>query len=103
MLAYLVTYFLGFAESKCAGYDCLKEYVDKPDSNFAWTDTGIRLQGIDPIHLRLWNGYVLNFTSQAWLTPEGSFFENDYYYITKLLPIPNFFLNFTSQVRFAPF
>jgi len=64
--------FQGLAESKCAGYDCLKEYVDKPDSNFAWTDTGIRLQGIDPIHLRLWNGYVLNFTSQAWLTPEDS-------------------------------
>ena len=68
--------YLGLAESKCAGYDCLKEYVDKPDSNFAWTDTGIRLQGIDPIHLRLWNGYVLNFTSQAWLTPEGFFLFN---------------------------
>ena len=74
MLANLVTYFLGFAESKCAGYDCLKEYVDKPDSNFAWTNTGIRLVGLDPIHLRPWNGYVLNFTSQAWLRPEGTTF-----------------------------
>ena len=53
------------------GYDCLKEYVDRPDSNYAWTDTGLRLNGIDPIHLRAWDGYVLNFTSQAWLTPEG--------------------------------
>ena len=60
-------------ESACAGYDCLKEYIDKPDENFAWTDTGIRLQGLDPLHLRRWDGYVLNFTSQQWLTPEGLF------------------------------
>ena len=60
-------------ESACAGYDCLKEYIDKPDENYAWTDTGIRLQGLDPLHLRRWDGYVLNFTSQQWLTPEGLF------------------------------
>ena len=59
--------------SFCAGYDCLKEYIDKPDENYAWTDTGIRLQGLDPLHLRRWDGYVLNFTSQQWLTPEGLF------------------------------
>ena len=58
--------------SDCAGYDCLKEYIDKPDSNYAWTDTRQRLRGIDPLHLIGWTGYVLNFTSQEWGPPEVS-------------------------------
>ena len=56
----------------CTGYECLKEYVDKPDGNYGWEDTGIRMQGLDPLHLKRWTGYVLNFTSQQWLTPEDS-------------------------------
>ena len=71
-LTLLITcHSVNLIESACVGYDCLKEYIDKPDSNYAWKDTGIRLQGLDPLHLRRWDGYVLNFTSQAWLTPEG--------------------------------
>ena len=54
--------------SFCAGYDCLKEYVDKPDPNYRWIDTGERIKGVDPLHLVGWTGYVLNFTSQEWLT-----------------------------------
>ena len=30
------------------------------------------MQGLDPLHLVAWTGYVLNFTSQQWLTPEES-------------------------------
>ena len=71
-------------ESACAGYDCLKEYIDKPDENYAWTDTGIRLQGLDPLHLRRWDGYVLNFTSQQWLTPEGLFSKTFSFWILYL-------------------
>ena len=29
---------------QCAGYECLKNYVDKPDSSYRWTDSGERLQ-----------------------------------------------------------
>ena len=57
---------------KCSGYECLKKYVEKPDSNYAWNDTGIRINGLDPWHLKTWTGYVLNFTSQPWLTPQDS-------------------------------
>jgi len=56
----------------CTGYDCLKAYVDEPDSSYSWEDTGHRIKSIDPLHLGLWTGYVLNFTSQTWLTPEDS-------------------------------
>jgi len=45
----------------------LDDYVKKPDSNYKWTDTGIVYQG------QGWTGYVLNMTSQAWLT------ANDWY------------------------
>jgi PhoPQ-activated pathogenicity-related protein len=40
----------------------LDDYVNKPDSNYAWVDTGKRTGG------KGWTGYILNMTSQAWLT-----------------------------------
>ena len=46
--------------------------MEKEDSNYAWNDTGARLHGLDPLHFVRWTGYVLNFTSQQWLTPEDS-------------------------------
>ena len=57
--------------SNCAGSDCLKEYIDLPDSHYAWTDTEERIRGLDPLYLIPWTGYVLNFTSQQW-GPEGA-------------------------------
>lgn len=56
----------------CEGYDCLKNYVEKEDSNYMWSDTGIRLHGMDPLNFDKWTGYVLNFTSQQWLTSEDT-------------------------------
>ena len=50
---------------QCSGYECLKAYVDKPDSSYKWTDSGVRLEDG-----RGWTGYLLNFTSQTWLSPE---------------------------------
>lgn len=43
----------------------LDDYVNKPDSNYAWQDTGVVVT--TPLG---WTGYVLNMTSQAWLTPQ---------------------------------
>mmetsp|Transcript_40240 Transcript_40240/g.106558 ORF Transcript_40240/g.106558 Transcript_40240/m.106558 type:complete len:565 (-) Transcript_40240:156-1850(-) len=55
-------------DAPCHGYECLKAYVDKPDANYAWEDTGQRLYGQHPkIAGGNWTGYVINMTSQAWL------------------------------------
>jgi hypothetical protein len=42
----------------------LDEYVNRPDSAYSWTDTGVTVNG------DFWTGYILNMTSQAWLSPE---------------------------------
>ena len=78
-------------EMSCTGFDCLKEYVEKDDGGFEWKDTGKRLNGTVSLLLKpskskytqqrlktgttfdtgvKWTGYVLNVTSQKWLTPE---------------------------------
>ena len=41
----------------------LDDYVNKPDENYAFYDTGQRLNDTD------WTGYVLNMTSQRWFVP----------------------------------
>jgi len=40
----------------------LDDYVNAPDPNFAWFDTGLVVQGSG------WTGHIINMTSQAWLT-----------------------------------
>merc|ERR1719221_2294580 len=52
----------------CEGIDCVKEYVELPDASYSWTDTGHRINGIDRTSSINWTGYVLNMTSQSWLT-----------------------------------
>jgi PhoPQ-activated pathogenicity-related protein len=49
----------------------LDDYVHRPDSNFSWFDTGKRVSGPG------WKGYILNMTSQAWLTPADWSFGNN--------------------------
>ena len=78
--------------SFCAGYDCLKEYVDKPDPNYRWIDTGDRINGVDPLHLVGWTGYVLNFTSQEWLTA-GEVSQPLWWHIM-IVVVPNHVISF---------
>jgi PhoPQ-activated pathogenicity-related protein len=40
----------------------LDDYVNAPDSNYKYVDTGLRLNGTG------WKGYILNMTSQRWLS-----------------------------------
>ena len=47
----------------------LWDYVHKDDGAFAWRDTGKTLHGGPPGGNGSWTGYLLNVTSQAWLTP----------------------------------
>lgn len=42
----------------------LFDYINAPDSHYTWTDTGIRLNDSG------WHGFMLNLTSQQWLTPQ---------------------------------
>ena len=50
----------------CAGYDCLKSYIDRAEAAYSWTDLGNTLEVPD-----LggggggggWTGFVLNMTS----------------------------------------
>ena len=55
----------------CAGYDCLKNYIDRAEAAYSWTDLGTTLEVPD-----LggggggWTGFVLNMTSQTWMSPD---------------------------------
>ena len=49
----------------CSGLACLQDYVARPEPSYRWEDLGLRLEGEEGD----WTGYVLNFTSQQWLTP----------------------------------
>ena len=57
----------------CAGYDCLKSYIDRAEAAYSWTDLGNTLEVPD-----LggggggggWTGFVLNMTSQTWMSPD---------------------------------
>ncbi len=46
----------------------LWDYVHKDDGAFAWTDTAAVISS-GPNSTSGWKGYVLNMTSQTWLTP----------------------------------
>merc|ERR1712179_96184 len=62
---------LGSGQS-CHGYECLKEYVERPDPAYSWEDTGHRMVVGDYLGRGGWTGYFLNMTSQQWLTPEDT-------------------------------
>ena len=53
----------GLTGQACRGHDCLQSYVARPEPSYRWEDLGQRLEGED------WTGYVVNFTSQQWLSP----------------------------------
>jgi len=55
---------LGCVQHAAAGP--LWDYANAPDPTFGWVDTGYRLNNSD------YTGYMLNLTSQAWLTPEDT-------------------------------
>jgi PhoPQ-activated pathogenicity-related protein len=74
LLLILGIYQVGCLKSTqtCKGYECLKAYVDKPDSAYQWEDTGHRVVVEDYQGRGGWTGYFLNMTSQQWLTPEDT-------------------------------
>ena len=55
----------------------LYKYVHKPDQHYSWRDTGQRVNGTSKFCTINCGfvGYVLNMTSQGWLTAGGRKFE----------------------------
>jgi len=54
----------------CSGWDCLKQYVDRPDAAYSWRDSHMRLQG--SVGGAEWTAALLQMTSQTWLPDEVS-------------------------------
>jgi PhoPQ-activated pathogenicity-related protein len=66
----------------------LDEYVAKPDASYNWTDTGDRLNGTElfPTGKVGWTGYVLNMTSQTWMTEKESNRPVWWHYLVVIIP-----------------
>jgi len=59
---------LAFAAVYVAAQQDLFDYVNAPDPNYAYYDTGLRIGNAS----LGWTGYILNMTSQAWLLPSDT-------------------------------
>lgn len=64
----------------------LDDYVWKPDSHYSWTDTGVIYEGSNTDGSKGWTGYVLNMTSQQWLTPEDVSRSVWYHFLVIIIP-----------------
>ena len=53
-------------DDACTGFQCLYNYVHKPDDTYKYEDTGKRIMAKD------YTGYLVNMTSQTWLTSKDS-------------------------------
>lgn len=45
------------------------DYIHNGDTSFAWRDTGKSIKSDSVLPENSWTGYLLNVTSQKWLTP----------------------------------
>jgi len=52
----------------CKGFECLQQFVRLPDESYSWHDTKERVSGVDSDSGVAWTGYILNMTSQTWMT-----------------------------------
>jgi len=80
---FLLTSFLSFITASP-----LWDYVHTDDGAFAWVDTGITISG-GTNSTGGWTGYLLNVTSQAWLTPadfQGPFGHIWWHQVVVILP-----------------
>ena len=50
----------------------LDDYVWEPDEHYTYYDLGQTISGRSVDGSHHWTGYLLNMTSQQWLTPEGN-------------------------------
>ena len=76
----------------CAESTPLDDYVAKDDGVYSYYDTGLVLEGMSPRGgvPTPWKGYVLNMTSQQWLTPEDSTQPVWWHILVVVVPPPYF-------------
>ena len=64
----------------------LDDYVWKEDPNYSWTDTGEIIHGHNIGKTETYKGYVLNMTSQRWLTDEDTTRSLWWHYLVVIVP-----------------
>jgi len=69
-MSILTLLLLSISLFSSASSTSLDDYVWMPDPHFRWFDTGARIEGASLDNTTRWVGYILNVTSQQWLTPE---------------------------------
>jgi len=67
-ILYILTLFLTLILASSA--TPLDDYVWAEDRHYKWVDTNNRISGRSLDNTTQWTGYVLNMTSQQWLTPD---------------------------------
>jgi hypothetical protein len=70
----LALVFSGASFSFAAAYETtpLDDYVWAPDEHYGWVDSGLTIHGRNADGSVTYTGYLLNMTSQQWLTPADS-------------------------------
>jgi len=94
----------------CEGLECVKKYTALPDAHYSWQDTGNRISGVDNCTNVAWTGYVLNMTSQKWLTESQVDFPIQWHTMVVVVPEnlqpgnwANFIIDFGLNRDFDPF
>jgi len=66
----------------------LDDYVNYDDGYYSWFDTGVTLSGIGPdiSENASWVGYVLNVTSQKWMTDSDTSHSIWWHYLVVIIP-----------------
>lgn len=64
----------------------LDDYVWAEDPHYSWVDTGEVIEGRSVDGSHHWKGYILNMTSQQWLTPEDVTQSIWWHYLIVIIP-----------------
>merc|ERR1719473_27114 len=85
MLCFLFILFLALHPGAVIGTP-LDDYVWEPDEHYSWVDTGEVITGRSVDGSHHWTGYILNMTSQQWLTPEDVTQSIWWHYLVVIVP-----------------
>jgi PhoPQ-activated pathogenicity-related protein len=78
----------------CEGAECVEKYIKLPDASYSWYNTGYTINGVDEATSATWIGYILNMTSQTWITEANPDFPVWWHSLVVIVP---------SNLEFADF
>ena len=81
-----VCLFTAFAALHKASATPLDDYVWKEDPNYSWADTGEVIHGHNTDKTASYVGYILNMTSQRWLSDEDTSRSLWWHYLVVIVP-----------------